>query len=252
MLKSPILGLLIATALSTGAFAKSAFVECAVRTGQNASIFIRSEVTPTINGVALDKGDEVVVLDKNGACAGKATWTGETMSITVWGDDEMTEEIDGLNAGDPLRFVIYDASDNLIFGADGAGIDVGFDSEFPFNDGGVYEPDALFNVSFLDISGVPSIPPTAGVVDSFKLGSPYPNPFNPVTSFELEVVDAQDVAVRVYNAIGQQVAMLHDGFLTSGTQHEFQFEGAGLSSGMYLIRVTGEVFAAARSVVLLK
>ena len=245
-------GLLIAALISTGTVAKSAYVECAVRTGQNASVFIRSEVNPTINGVLLDEGDEIVVLDRNGRCAGKAVWTGETASITVWGDDEMTEVIDGLQLGERLRFVVYDVSENAIFGSNETDVEVSFDAEFPFDSDGAYRPDALFNVQYFDVVGDPSDPPADEVVSTYELGAPYPNPFNPVTNFELQINEAQEVAIWVYNSLGQQVAMLHDGLLSGGLQHQFQFDGYGLSSGLYLIRVLGDSFAAARPVVLLK
>lgn len=253
MLNRTILGLLMATLISTGVVAKSPYVECAIRTGQNASVFIRTDVSPTLNGAVLEEGDEIVILDRNDVCAGKAVWTGETVSITVWGDDEMTDVIDGLQVGDPLRFVVYDVSAGMVFGTKDAEVAVGFDSDFPFDDEGVYRPDALFNVTALDISGDPVVPPpTAGVADSFTLGAPYPNPFNPFTTFELEIAEPQEVAVHVYNTIGQQVSMLHEGLLQAGLRHRFQFEGSDLSSGIYLIRVYGEFFVAARSVVLLK
>ncbi len=252
MLTRMLPGLLMAAIISTGAAAKSPYVECAVRTGQNASVFIRAEVTPTINGVVLEEGDEIIVLDQNNACAGKTVWTGRTTSITVWGDDEMTVDVDGLQAGDRLRFIVFDASENKIFGTAEADVAVGFDSGFPFDSEGVYSADALFNVDWLDFTGEPADPPTAGVVDSFVLGAPYPNPFNPVTTFELEIFEPQNVTIWVYNSLGQQVALLHDGLLLTGIQHRFQFDGYGLSSGMYLIRANGESFAAAKPVVLLK
>ena len=252
MLTRTIFSLLMAFIISPGVVAKSPFVECAVRTGQNASVFIRADVNPTINGVLLDEGDEIVVLDQSGACAGKATWTGETASITVWGDDEMTDVVDGLQLGERLRFIVYDVSENAVFGSQEASAEVVFDSEFPFDDEGTYRPDALFNVTYFDVSGDPGDPPAAEVVSTFTLGAPYPNPFNPVTNFELEITEAQDVTIRVYNSLGQQVALLHEGLLLSGLQHRFQFDGYGLSSGMYLIRVLGDYFAAAKPVVLLK
>ncbi len=245
-------GFLLAALVSTGTAAKSPYVECAARTGQNASVFIRSDVNPTINGVVLEEGDEIVVLDTNGRCAGKAVWTGDTASITVWGDDEMTEAVDGLQPGERLRFVVYDVSEDAIFGSDESSVEISFDAEFPFEGGDAYRPDALFNVTYFDVSGDPSDPPAAEVVKSYELGAAYPNPFNPVTNFELQITEAQDVAIRVYNSLGQQVALLHDGLLSAGLEHRFQFDGYGLSSGMYLIRVLGDSFAASRPVVMLK
>ncbi len=252
MVSRLILGLLMASVVSVGAMAKSPYVECAVRTGQNASVFIRAEVNPTINGVRLAAGDEIVLVDSEGVCVGKTVWNNETTSITVWGDDEITPDKDGLTTGERLTFIVFDASENVIYGADATspGI-VEYDGEFPFKSEGVYEPDALYNLVVFDVSGEGRVAETPGDA-GFSLSAPAPNPFNPSTAFSLQLSTAQDVAIHVYDTIGRQVAVIHDGFLAADAQHRFRFDGGYLTSGVYLFRVRGESFAAVKSVVLLK
>jgi hypothetical protein len=87
---------------------------------------------------------------------------------------------------------------------------------------------------------------------NFELSEAYPNPFNPSTSFTLSLVKSQNVAIKVFNMMGQQVATLHEGILAANTKHAFSFEAKGLTSGTYFIRATGEDFSETRMATLLK
>ncbi len=78
-----------------------------------------------------------------------------------------------------------------------------------------------------------------------------PNPFSVSTEFGVQLLRTQDVRVEVFNALGQRVALLHDGALAAGSDvHEFSLEASALPSGVYLYRVTGEDFVETNSVVL--
>ena len=70
----------------------------------------------------------------------------------------------------------------------------------------------------------------------FVLGPAYPNPFNPTTSLAYELESGGPVAIRVYDALGRQVATLFDGYQAAGAYTAY-FDAAGLSSGTYLIRM---------------
>ena len=84
------------------------------------------------------------------------------------------------------------------------------------------------------------------------MSAAFPNPFNPQTQLTLAVAVQQRVIVAVYDALGRRVARLHDGVLAPQQAHRFAFEAAHLPSGLYVIRATGETFAAAREVVLVR
>ena len=90
------------------------------------------------------------------------------------------------------------------------------------------------------------------LVEAFALSEAYPNPFNPSTNFTLAVGQTQNVQIRVFDLLGREVAMLHNGSLEGQATHTFSFNAQGLSSGKYLLRVQGENFAASKQVVLVK
>ncbi len=84
------------------------------------------------------------------------------------------------------------------------------------------------------------------------LTSAYPNPFNPQAQFTLAVAQEQVVAVELYNTLGQRVAVLFNGTVEANQAQQLTIDGAGLASGMYVVRVNGERFADAFTVTLLK
>jgi hypothetical protein len=90
------------------------------------------------------------------------------------------------------------------------------------------------------------------VVDTFRLTSAYPNPFNPTTQFTLTLEQRQNVLIEVYNLLGRRVAQLHDGQLEAKERHTFTFEADNLPSGLYLIRTVGATFSNTQQVTLLK
>ena len=84
------------------------------------------------------------------------------------------------------------------------------------------------------------------------ISNAYPNPFNPQSQFTLAVAQDQVVTAELFNTLGQRVAVLFDGSVEANQPQLVTIDGAGLASGMYVVRVTGERFADALSVTLLK
>jgi hypothetical protein len=68
--------------------------------------------------------------------------------------------------------------------------------------------------------------------DRYVLGQNYPNPFNPSTTIEYGLPQSGLVKLAVYNILGQQVALLVDGYKDAGT-HRAVFDASRLPSGTY-------------------
>jgi hypothetical protein len=66
--------------------------------------------------------------------------------------------------------------------------------------------------------------------------SVYPNPFSINSTIEVNLSAPQNLAINVYNMMGQNVAEVAKGYYTEGT-HKFQFNGEGLSNGVYFVRM---------------
>ncbi len=113
-----------------------------------------------------------------------------------------------------------------------------------------------FRLKQIDFDGTveysPEVEVAVAVPGAYHLSKAYPNPFYPKTSFSISVVRAQHVEVAVYDLRGRRVAGLYDGTLGAGMARAVTFASGALPSGLYLIRIRGEYFAAGQAVVLAK
>lgn len=86
---------------------------------------------------------------------------------------------------------------------------------------------------------------------SITLNQNYPNPFNPSTNISFTIPISEEVRLEVFNLLGQSVAVIADGRLSAGS-HTLSFDGSGLSSGVYIYRLTGSGFSETRKMLLIK
>ena len=87
--------------------------------------------------------------------------------------------------------------------------------------------------------------------ERFSLKQNYPNPFNPSTVISFSLPQASDVRLDVFNLLGQQVALLVNERVQSGT-HSVKFDAGNLSSGIYIYRLQTERFTQTRKMLLIK
>lgn len=85
----------------------------------------------------------------------------------------------------------------------------------------------------------------------FYVSPAFPNPFNPVTNFTLDIPARMHVTARVTNELGQTVATLLDETREAGRYH-MSFDGGAFASGLYFLRVEAEQFVITRKLALLK
>jgi len=103
-----------------------------------------------------------------------------------------------------------------------------------------------FNDSLLTSVSQTIVPP-----EHFELYQNYPNPFNPTTIIRYEIPTKTHVSLIVYNLLGQEVTTLVSKEQTSGL-HKVQFDGAGLTSGIYFYRVVAGYFTETKKLILLR
>lgn len=72
---------------------------------------------------------------------------------------------------------------------------------------------------------------------AFELHQNYPNPFNPSTLLRFALPVRSAVRLMVYDMLGRPVAELLNEDREAG-RHEVRFDGAGLSSGVYIYRIS--------------
>ena len=85
----------------------------------------------------------------------------------------------------------------------------------------------------------------------FKLEQNYPNPFNPRTTIGYTIPRAVHVTLKVYDALGKEVATLVDEQKAAGS-YRVAFNGNSIASGTYFYRIQAGDHLAVRKLVLLK
>jgi len=105
-------------------------------------------------------------------------------------------------------------------------------------------------INYIDtITSVSSV--SSSVPDKFRLEQNYPNPFNPSTHLEFGISDLGFVSLRVYNALGKEVAVLVNESLSPGI-YETVFDGNNYPSGIYYYKLEAGSFSEVRKMILLK
>jgi hypothetical protein len=89
------------------------------------------------------------------------------------------------------------------------------------------------------------------IATRFELSQNFPNPFNPATTISYSVPVGSDVSLKVFDALGREVANLVDGFVQAGNYQE-SFDASSLASGIYFYRLTAGSFTDSKKLILLK
>jgi hypothetical protein len=85
----------------------------------------------------------------------------------------------------------------------------------------------------------------------YTLEQNYPNPFNSTTTIRFSVPKSERVTVTIVNILGQVIAALFDGELSSGT-HDLRWTATGLPSGTYLCALRSRDRVMTRTLVLIR
>lgn len=182
-----------------------------------------------LRGVALAPGDQIAAFALDGTCVGMTEWTGGATALTVWADDPMTPDLDGLQAGEPIALAVWDRSEDMVL--EGGEVTPTFDPAFAPDQG--FVPDGLYLLATATTSPDDSehAPPAA------TLGDPFPNPTAGRARLPLALPAEAVVTVEVFDALGRRVATPLDGAALPPGAHDLPLDGAGLASGVYVVRV---------------
>ncbi len=85
----------------------------------------------------------------------------------------------------------------------------------------------------------------------YALHQNYPNPFNPRTTVQFDLPKDKWVSLKVYDALGREVACLVDGQTRQGV-HRIEWNAGTMPSGVYVCRFAAGEFASSIKVLLVK
>jgi hypothetical protein len=128
---------------------------------------------------------------------------------------------------------------------------------YSFTDASVVDGEYVYRLKKMDKDETFSFSNQVNVVvgspvTAPTLGQNFPNPFNPQTSIEFAVPVTGKTVVRVFNILGQRIAVLFDGLATGGTRYRLQFDATGIPSGLYFYQLEFGLTRLTRRMLLLK
>ena len=87
--------------------------------------------------------------------------------------------------------------------------------------------------------------------DAYRLHPVHPNPFNPVTTIQLDLPTPNRADLRIYNIHGELVETLQKGVLDAGS-HQFRWDASAFPSGTYIIIANTDNFRDTQRCILIK
>ena len=121
---------------------------------------------------------------------------------------------------------------------------------------GIHNPAFTFSLlkaAIEELGGVVSVeyPEDGTMPQEYQLAQNYPNPFNPSTTIEFSVPNQSTVKVVVYDALGNQLDVIYDGFAEAGN-YKVTWDAANYASGIYFYRMETDNFVQVRKMLLMK
>ena len=92
---------------------------------------------------------------------------------------------------------------------------------------------------------------TSTTPDEDFIAQNYPNPFNPATRITFSINENKHIRLDIFDSIGRRVTTLLDQQLESG-YHTVNFDGTGLSSGIYFYRIVTDELSTSKKMILIK
>lgn len=116
----------------------------------------------------------------------------------------------------------------------------------------VFDPDNWLLDQVFEITNVDDV---KKIPNAYTLKQNYPNPFNPSTSISFTLPKNELVNIKVYDILGNEITELTNRIYNAGT-HTVDFNAAqvegGITSGVYIYKITAGEFVSSKKMMLLK
>ncbi|MDP2364656.1 MAG: T9SS type A sorting domain-containing protein, partial [Ignavibacteria bacterium] len=126
---------------------------------------------------------------------------------------------------------------------------------YSFNDNNLLSGKYLYRLKQIDFDGTfeysNEVEVIINVPDKFELSQNYPNPFNPTTKIKYQIATSDQVSLKIYDVLGNEVASLVNELQPSGI-YEVTFDARSLSSGTYFYKLQAGSFVEIKKMILLK
>jgi len=186
----------------------------------------------TIGGKLVPDLSEIGAFDASGSLVGSGTILKGVAAFVVWGQNPMTKQKDGLAAGEPVTFKLWDGSSE-------------YPLEFQSQNGTevAYKAGAIFQGQMI-VSG-------SGLIKAFDLTQAYPNPFRGSVKISFDVpsivgTSQQAIEINVYDLKGSLVKQLASGKYQAGhytvAWNCTEGRATSMGSSVYIVRMKATNF----------
>jgi photosystem II stability/assembly factor-like uncharacterized protein len=108
---------------------------------------------------------------------------------------------------------------------------------------------SIWQRSIVDITGVEA--GTGNKIETMELSQNYPNPFNPATTIRYAISEEGEAAIKIYDILGEQIAILLNEFKTPGI-YETKWNGDNHAGGIYFYKLSQNNHSYTKKMILLK
>lgn len=175
-------------------------------------------------------GDEVGVYSESGILIGSGVYIGGNMAISLWGDDELTAEPDGLSTGERFNVRLWNGEEHSL------------EIESWLEGAGSYEANKIAVVGQLTQNSE---------LRTFQLYQNTPNPFSHSTEFSFYLPETTEVEFTILNVLGEVVEVLTKEELAQG-KHTLRYETTNLESGTYYYNLRTPEFSDTKKMVIIE
>lgn len=215
-------------------------------TGNNATLLIKKDIHPMFKQEPLTLGDEIRVYNHNGLLVGQGEWENQNLALAIWGDDPLTDAVDGLETGESLVVSVWNQETTEEVGA-----------QVSYNGNSVYLPNSLIIVDSLHADGNILTPIQAANPDSFSLEQNYPNPATSAgTTIPYHVSETSNITINIYDIMGQIVKTLVSDTRKPGdytiTWDCTNQSGQQVGNGCYIYSMQASAFRDSKKLIIIK
>ncbi|MBT8378769.1 MAG: T9SS type A sorting domain-containing protein, partial [Ignavibacteria bacterium] len=187
-----------------------------------------------------EEGNSVVQTSDGGfaICGLGTNISGFSEDILIIRTDELGDTLWTIAYGDSS----YDVGNSIIQSSDGGYVVAGTEESF------------LSWTNFLLMKIESDLLPSVDekfIPSEFSLSQNFPNPFNPNTIIKYQIPEISFITLKVFDVVGNEVVTLVNEELSAG-EYEVEFDGSGLSSGIYFYQLKAGNFIQTKKMILLK
>ncbi|MBT7789818.1 MAG: T9SS type A sorting domain-containing protein, partial [Calditrichaeota bacterium] len=194
-------------------------------------------ITPTDKNMSIlvtdlvDEG-EIGAFTTSGICVGATAFCNQNkVGLVVWGDDESTEELDGLKEDEAFTLKLWSSTLCAEFDLEPESIIAG--------SGLIYETNGF---AFIAAQDLPLIP------DQYYLSQNYPNPFNSTTILPYGLPETSHLSIHIFDISGRLIETLVDSKVEAG-YHTAVWDASTVSTGVYLVKMETRIFISVQKVI---